>query len=158
MKNEMNANEEARESAEWKEHVSHEGKKFRVGYIKKELMPKSQEIVTLSGDHFETRVYWPAKFETGGGIPWVNTDTSTKNTTGIKSYALYEPINPTYEWELDISVIHYSENVGYTFFDEEGDWYNLLVWNTYIPHYIQYNSSGPTIMRIEGIIDHGGPG
>jgi len=155
MKNEMNANEEAREDVEWKEHVSHQGKKFRVGYIKKELMPKSQETVALSGNSFDIRVYWPAVFSTGSGVPWRNTDSSTKTTTGIDRYALYNPISPTYEWELDISVNYYREIVGYTFFDETDDGYNLLVWNTHIPHYVQYNSSGPTIMRIEGIIDHG---
>jgi hypothetical protein len=158
MENEVNANEEARKDVEWKDHVSHQGKKFRVGYIKKELMPESQETVELSGNDFDIRVNWPAVFSTGPGIPWRNTDSSTENVTGIKSYALYNPFNPTYQWELDISVNYFHEIVQYIFHDQEGDYYGLLVWNSFIPHYIQYNSTAPTIIRIEGIIDHGGPG
>lgn len=126
----------------WEERTSKNGNPFYVGYRKSET---EEATVSLSAKHdFQVDVDWPASKDD----KWKVTDSDFQKITGITRYNVYGPRVwfKAYKYYLEITNV---ENYDYYFVDATGDEYNLDCFRRG-NHYVQYNSSNPTIIRITG--------
>jgi hypothetical protein len=98
---------------------------------------------------FDIQVNWEPKKE--GALVWVDKNSDFYKKTGIYMYAIQEAYY-SYWYKYQIS-IHTDDPYAYTFYDEEGDSYDLTV---NLPkfsaqtHDVNYNSNMPKIVRVVG--------
>ncbi|KAM0353632.1 hypothetical protein ACHAPU_001645 [Fusarium lateritium] len=98
---------------------------------------------------FDIQVNWEPKKE--GALVWVDKNSDLYKTTGITMYAVQEAYY-SYWYKYQIS-IKTDDPYSYTFYDEEGDSYDLAVWTPKMSpdsHDVNYNSNRPKIVRVVG--------
>ncbi|KAK3818393.1 MAG: hypothetical protein J3Q66DRAFT_337487 [Benniella sp.] len=90
---------------------------------------------------FDITVNWEASVNEA----YKETSADVRRQTGIKRYRVYGGPIGGYSvlFETD-------ETYHYYFYDETGDWYGCNVFVTSWPHYVNYSSDRPNIVRITG--------
>ncbi|WP_193156610.1 MULTISPECIES: SH2 domain-containing protein [Pseudoalteromonas] len=126
----------------WEEFTSKNGNPFHVGHRKSETK-KGSDSLSAKKD-FQVDVNWPPSKDD----KWKTTDSDFLRTTGITRYNVYGPrvSFKVYSYYLEFTNV---ENYDYYFVDATGDQYNVNCFSR-SNHYVQYNSSNPTIVRVIG--------
>ncbi|KAJ5205221.1 hypothetical protein N7472_001669 [Penicillium cf. griseofulvum] len=126
-------------SIEWHEATSKKGKPYRIGVRKAgtEAAPKPKAGEPDVGG---IDVYWPPTNDP----TWIDTPPPVQNIAAISRYYLNYTEGGFYQYILFFTN---TQHYDYHFQDETGDTYRC---NTFRndDHYVQYNSSNPTITHV----------
>ena len=115
--------------------TSGNGRPFRIGVSKTAQPSQTSSSVAT---HPTVVVYWPVentKRETSADV----------KELGIDAYELDGPSGIIYDYRLNLLTSKYRK---YVFTDETGDSYSLFVRHS-VRQYIDYNSEGPAIVKVE---------
>ncbi|KAH8172143.1 hypothetical protein LIA77_08911 [Sarocladium implicatum] len=97
---------------------------------------------------FDIQVNWESKKESP--LVWVDENSDFYKATGIRMYSVEEAYR-SYWYKYQISILT-DDPYSYTFYDEEGDSYGLVLTPEFSSetHDVNYNSNKPKIVRVVG--------
>ena len=135
-------------SIQWETVTRKDGVPYKVGRKKIDCAEEENVVAAKVGkakENFGIDVNWPVN-----NSSWVDVPENVATITGIRKYKLWKcnAINGNYCLQIYNDVTH-DYSYDYCFYDETGDGYSL---NTYLnrEHYVQYDSTKPTILFITG--------